>query len=157
MGQYFFQMCILLKSFNYFISLNQSWLTDLRCIFRLWLRLSTIYSEYMSFCGLAGSKSCCSLLSQSSRWKPSSRVGLVGRSVSMSHTRRDNTCAFVCGIWCCRSSNINYLVCKNKKLYTTYKQNTITEIVKTKVLLKCYIGNKTMISVFSFFFLFYFC
>ena len=66
------------------------------------LRDSTIYKEYISFCGLAGSRSCCNeMFSEfSSCWKPCSRIGLVGRRVRISHTRRDKTWALVWGIWC---------------------------------------------------------
>ena len=65
------------------------------------LRDSTIYREYISFWGLAGSRSCCSeMFSEfSSCWKPCSRIGLVGRRVRISHTRRDKTWALVWGIW----------------------------------------------------------
>lgn len=96
-------------------------LTDFLCRLELRLRLSTMYSEYISFWGLAGSSRCCSLDSASTCWNPSSSVGLVGRSVRMSHTRRDNTCAFVCGMWCCNKDNVgNETVGKNELEFSIF-------------------------------------
>lgn len=58
------------------------------------LSLSMMCREYISFCGLVGSRSSGSLLSVGF-WKASRRVGLRGTAWRMSQTRRERSCAFV--------------------------------------------------------------
>jgi hypothetical protein len=54
-----------------------------------------MYNEYISFCGLAGSRSVSRQFSldEPSAWKPFNRVGLVGKSVRISHTLLESTWA----------------------------------------------------------------
>lgn len=62
----------------------------------LTLRDSTIYREYISFCGLDGSRSSVSGVSNC--LNPCKSVGFVGSTLRISHTLLLSTCAFVCGI-----------------------------------------------------------
>lgn len=62
----------------------------------LTLRDSTIYNEYISFCGLDGSKS--SVNGVSNCLNPCNSVGFVGSTLRISQTLLLRTCALVCGM-----------------------------------------------------------